>query len=1248
MSILPETARLYVLQRIAEKQLRHIQDTTMAPNVDDDNHLNLSNIYQLMNTRTTLTPTLNLKESYQRAVPAPRIAAIVLPRVKEVSKRREGFKLNIMLDTGSTIDWVSTRLAPQFLAAGYEVLTDPNPMKVLGGDDNEFIASGQYVNVPITVLADTLPGVPNRQFSFVKRFYFLKLEHEDAILSIQTEEEIGILDHIATIYRANRKDLEREVDSSGSQTISPEITADDCIGSGDELDCTLPEEMTFEKNHFLQAHISPDASPALQLRLRQLNEKYDRLFGELPQEGAKMPAFPITTEGVPKQRPPYRQSETVHEECDRQVEKYLEKGIIARCSTSGFRWPPTSPVLAIKHDGTWRFCIDVSPTNNVTVPYDGPLPNANELIDQLAGKKFFASLDLTSGYHQAFIREEDQIKTAFRTRQGVFYFRRCPFGLKNIPAWWSEQMRDIFANEIGRSCCIYLDDICVYGNTEDEFVQNLERIYKIADDHRMRFKPSKCFLAETEFEYLGHIVSSEGKSLSTARKESIANLMEPRNVSDLRTFLGMANYFHTFVKDYARIAAPLNEVTRPTKTGAANFVWGPDQRIAFVALKDAILAAPQLAFPVRDRPLILRTDASLKGVGGHLVQLNDDGTELPVAYVSKAFNATERRWSTYEQEAYGIVYSIMKLRRYLFGRHFVVETDHRNLVWMDKAESPKVIRWRLSLQQFDFDVVHIPGVTNHVADALSRLWPDLTPSREKPVWLRQFHYMKLGSKVDDMVSPPMASNNDDMVSSHTLEQTPAASRTATLQRDLDTTPPQAREWMSQCHNDVVGHHGANATQRLMNRQGYDWPLMRRHIRAFVKSCPTCQKNRRPLDPNEVAMGYLSHDEPFTAVSMDFVGPLPADEHGNCYILVFIDQFTRYVELFSTSDCSAASALQGLLSVFGRYGAPEYVRCDNGPHFTAAVIESFFKATRAQLHFVTPYQHESNGMVERVNLEVMRHLRSLVYDKDVKSTWSLFTPLIQRILNTTPHSATRFTPSQLVFGAMIDPDKGVLTTMPSVMPHGFTHDDYFRTLCATQQNLATAARQFQAATNAANKLIRPQHSEKHHIGDLVLCNRTGTFSSKLAMTDGPFIIREETKPDVYTIEHPANGKIMKAVHASKLSAFHYNRQATNTSADQEDLAERVAVKDDSDVFFVDSIIEHCYATMSRSGVIMPKPLSFSLRPRVDRLRASFFKVRWLGYEDPQYDTWQRYSSLKDNSVLHDWLRQHKELNLFDDN
>jgi transposase InsO family protein len=1298
MGSIPHEALLYVRQRRMQLQLKCIRDNTLPKSIENPTHVDghLRSPYEPGNGRAEYVTTLASKDQlghkepgtfnqqlkasvdpydhiigaqrqrileYHRRVPAPRITTHVLDTAPVKAKERERLSFINLLDTGSTADWVSSRHVPSLVKAGYELIKG-HPVEVTVGNNLTFTTTGASIVLPVTVLAKSLPGLDNRQFSFKKEFHIMDLVHEDMVIGIETLDEVGLLDRLDVIYRAGRKRLNGEdVNPHDDIVLDTEIE----VGSGDELDETLPEEITFSGNNMLQAHVAEDAPPSLQRNIQQLNERYDALFGELPLEGADMPHFPIETFDVPKGRPMFRQSEAVQIECDKQVQAYLDKGIISRAPEGGFDWPTTSPVLALKSDGSWRFCIDVSPTNKVTHPYNGPLPVAADLIDELAGKKYYACLDLTSGFHQAFIREEDRIKTAFRTRTGVYYFNRCPFGLKNIPAWWSEQMRKIFASEIGRTCTIYIDDICVYGNTEEEFLENLERIYRIAMKANLRFKAKKCHIGLKEMEYLGHIVNSQGKALSPARKEGIANLEQPHNVSELRTFLGTANYFHSFVPDFASIAKPLTEICSQPKTGPRPFTWLDEHQRAFTRMKQAIMDADMLSFPIPGRKLVLRTDASVVGVGGMLVQIDDNGKELPVCYVSKAFNATERRWSTYEQEAYGIVFSVLKLRKYLFGQHFTVETDHRNLMWIEKAESPKVIRWNLSLANYDFDIEHIPGVTNVVADGLSRLHPP-TERKDGPSWLNQIcipvHndgaiddriFMKLPVDVTeaslmelnvepgvDGVEPPPS----DALNQFDKAQLNRKNRLKELKAARANIQKHVVDWISECHNDVIGHHGAAVTSRLLTRNGHDWKGKRLQLDAYISHCPTCQKNRKPLRPNDVAPGFLSVDEPFEVMSMDFIGPIePVSKDGFQYILVFVDHCTRFVELVPTRDCSAESACSGLISVFGRYGAPRCIRSDQGPHFTADVVKHFVKATGAVQKFVTPYHHESNGLVERTNLEVMRHLRSLVFDKDILKTWDISVPLVQRIINSTVHSATGYSPAQLLYGDYADLNRILLDRAPSVMPTGFTSEDYLHALVAAQRNLARAARSFQEQTELARQLRNkhPTESDKYLPGDLVLCNRTGRFASKLSMTPGPYIVRAEVKPDVYALEHPASGRVLKEVASSMMSEFLFDRTAYPDELAQGTLAEGIARLDEKELFVVDTIVAHRYAHRNKQNELVDKPASFALKPMSERLRYSWFKVHWLNYDSSE-DTWEPYRNLKDNLVLKAWLAAHPNLDL----
>lgn len=1244
-------------------------------------------------------------QEYVRAVPAVRITLTIPSRTCQGTMRT----LNVLLDTGSTHDWIAAPTAQALIVDGYQLCRTP-PVEVSGANGQKSYTDGEAMRLPLTLPA-RLPGVENRECRFNALLRVMHIENDDIIMGVTTMHSLGLLPMLGEIYAAGR----REVTPAGSDPFHVndpiEMVADE---SDAIIDNWLPDVIMGTAHNVLQVHIDPTAPPTMRTRLSALTDEFKDIFGPLPTTGAKLPPFRIQTTARPAGRPPYRQPEAALEEIKKQVSKYLELDIIARAPVTGLDWPPTSPVLAMKSDGTWRFCCDYGPTNKVTVPYPGPIPDPRDLLERVSGKNFYCKLDFASAYHQATIHPDDRHKTVFRTHEGVFTWQRCPFGLMNLPAWWSQQMQNVFG-DLDIAC--YLDDVVIFANTEDELIARLQAFYVRCREFDIRLKPSKCELGLTKFEYLGHVITGgvDGKggtvSMSDERQAIMAQLQPPKNLAELRCFLGMAQYFHRFVPDFANIAKPLTKVCSVDAKKVSRYRWDPEQQEAFARLKAAIADAKVLTFPENTGKLILRTDASEQGIGAVLVQQYDDGRpEQPITFLSKAFSDVERRWSTYEQECFGIVYSVHQLRRHLLGRKFTVETDHKNLIWMHNCEAPKVVRWRLSLQQYDFDVTHIAGVTNIVADALSRLCgaplsDGATPLQSMPKACVSLALCLLCNTTaaprDDNVVPAPANMGDQLADvnldyfadahvrvTHADPPTdfidvpdtglPAVFSTlplpATVTDELDGMPSSDRDsayahtpvalaerirapvtaenivaWFNECHSSTVGHGGTYTTLLNLAKNGHSWPTMRTDIRRLVRECPTCQKNRLPFVPGIRAPGSLAVEQPFSEVAVDFMGPFPVDAHNNEYILVFVDQFSRYVELFPTTAPTAEAAANGLLHVFGRYGAPLRLRSDQGPHFTADVIKHFLSMTRTDHHFTTPYHHHANGTVERANREVLRHLRALVYDRDVRDRWSLFLPMIQRTINTHVCGVTGLSPASLIYGGFIDPDQGVFRTAPAQMPAGFTHDDYFRALVAAQTALTARALAVQNDVIAQRKLefgggAEPQ--KQYQLGDLVLLCRDKARPSKLSPLQGPYVVVGRVKQNVYQLEHMSIGKSIKEATVEQLMPYHYNR--TLPLAERDAAAEQVAAKDLTGSYLVEKVYDHQFGDgQPDTEGWKPKAHGYAGRTattQASRKRASWFKVKWKHYDDPSSDTWVSFAELANNVHMHEYVRRHPELRL----
>jgi hypothetical protein len=317
-----------------------------------------------------------------------------------------------------------------------------------------------------------------------------------------------------------------------------------------------------------------------------------------------------------------------------------------------------------------------------------PLPLIQNTVRKLEGKKFHAKLDLSQGFHQLRVAEESKWLTAF-----------------------------VILNSDGNICIVFIDDIDAYGDTWEEFLVNVDKVLTRLEEKRVVVKLKKCFFGTPEVEFLGHIVNSTGIRLSTKRTQAVLDMPIPTDTHKLRRFLGLCNSFRDYIPNFAWMEQPLNKLAATKKNG--RFSWLDEHTVAYESLKVAVSRCTQLFFLTYTDPIILRTDASNIGIGAVLLQISK-GKEQPIMFLSKTFSDVATRWPTIEQEAFAIFWSITSLESYLLGQFFHVETDHRNLVYIDSALSPKIIRWRLRLQEYDFQIVHIPGKNNVVADALSR------------------------------------------------------------------------------------------------------------------------------------------------------------------------------------------------------------------------------------------------------------------------------------------------------------------------------------------------------------------------------------------------------------------------------------------------------------------------------------------------------------------------------------------------
>jgi hypothetical protein len=365
---------------------------------------------------------------------------------------------------------------------------------------------------------------------------------------------------------------------------------------------------------------------------------------------------------------PYRYPAAHKDELERQCAAMMEQGIVRRSDS-----PFSSPVLLVKKpDGSWQFCVDYRALNALTVKDAFPILVVDELLDELHGAQFFTNLDLRSGYYQVRMRPEDVHKTAFHTHDSLYEFLVMAFGLCNASATFQALMNDVLRPFLRRFVLVFFDDILIYSNTWADHLRHLHAILGELHLHQLFIKCTKCSFGASSVSYLGHVISAAGVAMDPAKVQAVHNWLVPRSVRAVRGFLGLTGYYCKFVHNYGTVAVPLTALLKKDA-----FSWDDAATTAFAALKAAVTTAPVLAMPDFAKPFTVECDASTFSFGAVLVQEGH-----PIAFFSRPVAPRHRSLTAYERELIGLIQAVRHWRPYLWGRRFVIKTDHYSLKYL--------------------------------------------------------------------------------------------------------------------------------------------------------------------------------------------------------------------------------------------------------------------------------------------------------------------------------------------------------------------------------------------------------------------------------------------------------------------------------------------------------------------------------------------------------------------------------------
>src|SRR6218665_441189 len=892
-----------------------------------------------------------------------------------------------------------------------------------------------------------------------------------------------------------------------------------------------------------------------------------------------------------------RQPLSMLPEIDRQVEDMLKQGIV---EPSASEWE-SNVVMVKKKDGSMRFCVDYRQLNLKTRKDAHPLPLIRESLDTLGGARWYSTFDLRAGYHQMALHPRDKHKTAFVTRRGSFQFKVLPFGLCNSPASFCRLMNLILAGLNYDICLVYLDDIIVFSRDIDTHMQRLEMVFRRLQEYNLKLKPSKCHLLQKRVVFLGHVLSEGGVATDPSKIKAVEDWVVPKNLRQVRSFIGLCSYYRRFIHDFAVVAQPLHFLTRKN----VPFRWTVECQEAFEELKRRLVSSPILALPSDEGQYILDTDASAYAIGAVLSQMQE-GQEKVICYASRLLSTAERNYNVTRRELLAVIYFLKEFRQYLLGRKFLLRIDHSALQWLRRTPEPigQQARWLETIEEFDFEICHRAGTKHGNADAMSRglieeqsdvdemkdsvkevRWArpieEITPlakegtdpavgwtaealRREQqndysigPVlrWKESNHH-----PTEEEVTPSseevkvLVSNwNQLEIRQGVLYRGWVQGNTGEVERYQLIVPSSLRKEMFELtHASFAGgHFGIRKSIAQLQRRAY-WPGWKEDVRRFCQRCDRCARYRREKPPRQGKLQNPAVGEQMERFGIDITGPHPVSSKGNKYILTAIDYFSRWAEALPIRNQEAVTVAEALMvNVFSRFGMPRQILTDQGPCFESNLFKELCKLMEIDKIRTTPYRPSGNGMIERFHRTLNMLLGKVVSER--QKDWDLHVPYIIAAYPSTEHEATQRTPNFLFLGRENHAPLDLILAQVIGLERPI-YQDLEEYVEKQKEKMDTAYRlvreQLKRTAERRKKAydlrVRPN---KFSQGEWVYyyCPRlrSGRKTKWARFYTGPFLIVQVLSPILYRIQKSARSNQM-VVHVDKLKSFYGNPQRNWTT------------------------------------------------------------------------------------------------------